>query len=101
MFLNLFLKNNKVVHSDTISKVKIVYNNYKCYVCNTNDYLKPILLDKSICFCKKCNVKVILYEYIDLITYNELIELKLKTESNKIAKTSITDFREKNRNENI
>ena len=86
MFLNMFMTNNKVKDIKEINKVKVVYNDGTCYVCKSNKFMKPILTDSSICFCEKCGIKVILFEYIDLMTYNELIELKLKFDRKHIVK---------------
>jgi hypothetical protein len=47
-------------------RVKISYNNEKCYKCDSNQNLSPITNDSNtVAYCKNCNIKIVLYEYID------------------------------------
>lgn len=80
------MKNNVIKDIKEINKVKVIYNDGKCYVCDSVKYLKPIMTDSSICFCEKCSIKVLLFEYVDISTYNELIELKLQFDKKYIIK---------------
>jgi hypothetical protein len=91
--MNFFMKNNVVKDTNEINKVKVVYDEGKCYVCKSGKYLKPILTDGSICFCEKCSIKVILFEYIDILTYNELIELKLKFDKKYLIKEENKEYK--------
>jgi hypothetical protein len=50
----------------TTVRVKISYNNEKCYKCDSNQNLSPITNDSNaVAYCKNCNIKIVLYEYID------------------------------------
>jgi hypothetical protein len=58
-------------------RVKISYNNERCYKCDSNQNLIPITNDSNaVAYCKNCNIQIVLYEYIDEEMY------KLKTEEN-------------------
>lgn len=95
MFASIFQKNNKVQNISTcVSKIKVIYNKGNCYVCQSKDYLKPLISDYTVCFCQNCNVKVLMYEYIDLIAYNDLIDLhlNLKKNENEIKKEKLESF---------
>ena len=87
MFLNFFAKNNKIHNISTcVSKIKLTYNKGKCYVCNSMDHLSPLISDYSICFCEKCKIKVLVYEYVDLTTYNDIIEMQLNLKNKNTIK---------------
>jgi hypothetical protein len=62
------------------TRVKVSYNNEKCYKCDSNQNLVPITNDSNaVAYCKTCNIQVVLYEYIDEEMY------KVKTEENIMA----------------
>lgn len=55
------------------NKIRISYNNENCYKCNQKDKLKPINNTGSLSYCETCSIKVLLFEYITLEEYNELV----------------------------
>ena len=67
------VKNNKS-NIEEKKKIKISYNEEKCYKCNENNFMAISNDGGSLSYCKNCNIYVILFEYIDEKDYNDLIE---------------------------
>ena len=67
------VKSNSVVPVE--SKIRVSYNNEKCYKCNKNNNLVPVTNQESfVSYCKNCNIKVLTHEYINEDDYNKKIE---------------------------
>ena len=75
MFKALKKDSSSPVENNT--RVKVSYNNERCYKCDSNQNLIPITNDSNaVAYCKTCSIQVVLYEYIDEEMY------KIKTEEN-------------------
>jgi len=75
MFKALKKASSAPVENNT--RVKVSYNNEKCYKCDSNQNLIPITNDSNaVAYCKNCNIQVVLYEYMNEEMY------KNKTEEN-------------------
>ena len=71
------LKKASSVPVENTTRVKVSYNNERCYKCDSNQNLIPITNDSNaVAYCKTCNIQIVLYEYIDEEMY------KVKTEEN-------------------
>ena len=71
------LKKSSSAPVENNTRVKVSYNNERCYKCDSNQNLIPITNDSNaVAYCKICNIQVVLYEYIDEEMY------KNKTEEN-------------------
>jgi hypothetical protein len=67
------VKSNSIVPVE--SKIRVSYNNEKCYKCNKNNNLVPVTnQESSVSYCKNCNIQVLTHEYIDEDVYNKKIE---------------------------
>jgi DNA-directed RNA polymerase subunit RPC12/RpoP len=88
MFFSAFFNKNSKVYNDkfvskNVTTINFTYNEGKCYVCNSKNYLKS-LLDEKIYYCEKCKIKVLIKEKIDLITYNNMIEMYLNSKKKEL-----------------
>lgn len=71
------LKKTSSAPVENNTRVKVSYNNERCYKCDSNQNLIPITNDSNaVAYCKNCSIQVVLYEYIDEEMY------KIKTEEN-------------------
>ena len=72
------IKKNAVT-IDSNSKIRVSYNDEKCYKCNKNNNLVPITKDSSgsVSFCKNCNIQVLIFEYIDEEAYDNKLQENL------------------------
>jgi len=78
MFKALKKASSSPVENNT--RVKVSYNNERCYKCDSNQNLIPITNDSNaVAYCKTCDIQIVLYEYIDEEIY------KSKTEENIMA----------------
>jgi late competence protein required for DNA uptake (superfamily II DNA/RNA helicase) len=66
------VKSNSVVPVE--SKIRVSYNNEKCYKCNKNNLIPITNEDSSVSYCKNCNIKVLTHEFINEDVYNKKIE---------------------------
>jgi len=62
------------------TRVKVSYNNERCYKCDSNQNLVPITNDSNaVAYCKTCNIQIVLYEYIDEEMYKNKTEESIMT----------------------
>lgn len=74
------LKKTSSTSVENNTRIKVSYNNERCYKCDSNQNLVPITNDSNaVAYCKTCDIQIVLYEYIDEEIY------KSKTEENIMA----------------
>ena len=72
----LFKPSNIVIPTSP-KKIRISYNDEKCYKCDSKDNLTTLSGDDSISYCKKCNINIVLYTYMHINDYHALVKRKL------------------------
>ena len=67
------VRNNTIHPSVSGKQIKIIYNDGKCYTCN-NSKLLPITNDGSVSFCEYCNIKILVFDFIEEDEYKRRID---------------------------
>lgn len=66
------VKSQNAVVAPASTSIRVSYNNEKCYKCNRNDNLIPVVNDGgSVSYCKTCNIQVLLFEFVDENEYQK------------------------------
>jgi hypothetical protein len=65
---------NSLHNLQSTKKIKITYNDGKCYICNKDNNLSAITNDGgSLSYCNTCNKQILIFEYVDENNYEDRI----------------------------
>jgi hypothetical protein len=83
---------SKVVPTDS-KRIKVIYNEGKCYNCNGNNLLSLTDDGGSVSQCLDCSINVVLFKYISVEEYKKMFSLDKHTK-----KDTFTNFINGNKN---
>ena len=86
----LFKPSNVIIPTSP-KRIRISYNDEKCYKCNSKSDLTTLSNDDSISYCKNCNINIVLYRYMYIDDYHAIVKRKVDSLGT-ITKDTLENF---------